>query len=86
MKWLFEIVEEMTGEEVEEFVVFVTGRKRLPWNKFEDFTISLTQKADSLPTANTCNFKLNLGLYENKEIMRRKLEMAIKETEGFHIY
>ncbi|XP_066926348.1 E3 ubiquitin-protein ligase HACE1-like [Clytia hemisphaerica] len=88
IKWFWEVVEDVfTKEEQVELLQFVTGTSRVPWGGFanlagatgsQQFTICRTEgKQDLLPTASTCFNMLKLPDYETKEILEKKIRIAI---------
>ncbi len=80
--WFWQILEDMSEEDKVLFMIFVSGRSRLPHhpNDFNQrFQILLVDgPLDGLPTAQTCFFQLRLPPYTSKRIMTQKLQYAIK--------
>jgi hypothetical protein len=71
-----------------EFLQFVTGSSRVPTEGFEGlqsingpqkFTIQKGVNLNGLPTAHTCFNTLDLPPYPSKEVLYKKLTLAIKE-------
>jgi hypothetical protein len=85
VKWLWEILEEMTEEEKINFIKFCYAQERLPstqdeYNKRQiQFSIKYNNnnKKDLLPRADTCFFFLILGDYTSKEKMKKLIGIAI---------
>ena len=80
--WFWEVLEEMTEEDRVLFMIFVSGRSRLP-NHPMDFNqrfqiLLLDGPLDGLPTAQTCFFQLRLPPYTRKSVMMHKMLYAIK--------
>ena len=82
--WLFEILKDFSQEDLERFTEFVSGRRRLPVDRFKDFTIYIEYKVGILPYSSTCSCKLIMGIVKDKEELRRKLWQAMNECDGFH--
>lgn len=92
--WFWDIVNDMEQEDKALLLQFVTGTSKVPLDGFKGLQgVSGPQKfsihkvpgdTDRLPTAHTCFNQLDLPEYENKEILKERLLMAIREgTEGF---
>ena len=80
--WLWEILDEMSEEEKVLFMIFVSGRSRLPSNPTADLNqrfqiMKVDQPVDGLPTAQTCFFQLRLPPYNSKQIMAERMAYAI---------
>ncbi|MES1903859.1 MAG: putative E3 ubiquitin-protein ligase herc4, partial [Paramarteilia canceri] len=64
---------------------FLTGCTRLPYH-LEGFKMTIHKVRGGehfLPSAHTCVNMLDLPDYSDKETLKSKLYMAIKETDGF---
>jgi len=91
--WFFEVLREMSTKEKESFLSFVWARKSLP-STVAGFEQNFKLQKDSktcdekdqavvdeyLPHASTCFFSLALPKYSSKEVLRRKLLTAIKNS------
>ena len=80
--WLWETLDEMSEEEKVLFMIFVSGRSRLPANPTSDLNqrfqiMKVDQPVDGLPTAQTCFFQLRLPPYTSKRIMAERMLYAI---------
>ena len=80
--WFWQVLEEMSEEDRVLFMIFVSGRSRLP-NHPMDFNqrfqiLILDGPLNGLPTAQTCFFQLRLPPYTSKSIMMQKMLYAIK--------
>jgi E3 ubiquitin-protein ligase HERC1 len=79
--WFWQILEEMSEEDKVLFMIFVSGRSRLPGNPVDfnqRFQVLLVDgPLDGLPTAQTCFFQLRLPPYSSKRIMAKKMSYAI---------
>ena len=88
VKWLWEVLEEMSLEDRIAFLKFVWARSRMPSKSEMSTAFRLQQpsggaaeKPDNyLPCAQTCFFILSLPRYSSKEILRKKLLQAIDCT------
>jgi hypothetical protein len=86
VKWLWEILHEISDEEKIKFIKFCYAQERLPntHEEFEKLQIKFTiksyidkSKIDGFPKADTCFFSLELPEYSSKEIMKAKVIQAI---------
>ncbi|KAI5192661.1 hypothetical protein NECID01_2032 [Nematocida sp. AWRm77] len=81
------ILEEGTEEFRREVLRFITGSSSiqyLPNHVNENIFIEKVDEPDNLPTAHACFRLLVLYSYPTKEALKAKLELALRETEGFH--
>eukprot|EP00106_Octopus_bimaculoides_P008727 XP_014776169.1 PREDICTED: E3 ubiquitin-protein ligase NEDD4-like [Octopus bimaculoides] len=71
---------------------FVTGTSRVPMNGFSEmygsngpqlFTIEKWGTPDQLPRAHTCFNRLDLPPYDTYQELRKKLIVAVENTQGF---
>lgn len=97
IQWLWEVLEELSNSEKAEFIQFVTGSSKVPVEGFkglrgpngiqkvEVVKLNCDSPDERLPQAHTCFFQLDLPEYSSKDILRRKLHLAIKEGKTFHI-
>jgi hypothetical protein len=86
VKWLWEILYEISDEEKIKFIKFCYAQERLPntHEEFEKYQIKFTiksymdkSKKDVFPKADTCFFSLELPDYTSKENMKAKIIQAI---------
>ncbi|KAH0790386.1 E3 ubiquitin-protein ligase UPL4-like isoform X2 [Histomonas meleagridis] len=92
VKMLFDIILEMSNEEQELFIKFVTGSNRLPVGGLKNLNPKLViakrlpaegqSPDDTLPSVMTCTNYFKIPEYSSKEIMKEKLLIAIKECQG----
>lgn len=86
--WLWEILEHQFSEEDRVlFMVFVSGRSRLPANPAADLSqrfqvMKVDKPKDGLPTAQTCFFQLRLPPYSSKAVMAERLLYAIRHCRN----
>ena len=90
---MWEVLEEFTAKERELFLRFVWGRSRLPLTgadftqKFQVIPFNMPRGDNTsidrmLPMSHTCFFQLELPRYSSKEVMKRKLQIAITSCVG----
>ena len=94
IRWFWDIVREMSKEDLARLLMFCTGTSKVPLEGFsalqgmqgpQKFQIHRQHADDSkLPSAHTCFNQLDLHEYSSKEILRERLLYAIVEgCEGF---
>ena len=98
IKWFWECVEEMDNEERALLLQFITGTSKVPIGGFKELpgmdgiqrlsihpVGSANGTADNmLPSAHTCFNQLDLPRYSQKQILKDKLLLAIREcSSGF---
>lgn len=88
IKWFWEIVlDEWTDEQRRKLLSFSTGSDRAPVNglKAMKFFIIKDEVDDDmkLPISHTCFNQLIIPNYSTKDILRKKLQMAIENSTGF---
>ncbi|KAH7350482.1 ubiquitin-protein ligase E3A [Pyrenochaeta sp. MPI-SDFR-AT-0127] len=82
------IVESFTQENCRHLLEFVTASDRVPVTGYESITFNVVRiggEPDSLPSSSTCFGKLYLPQYPDRDTMRRKLELAIQNSQGFGV-
>ncbi len=86
IKWLWEILYEISDSDKVKFIKFCYAQERLPTTQeeYQRSQISFTVKSymdktkkDAFPKADTCFFSLELPEYSNKEVMMKKIIQAI---------
>jgi len=80
------IVESYSQEDVKKLLEFVTASERVPITGFEGMSFVIEWHGgdtELLPTSSTCFGKLYLPEYAGREKMRGKLEVALRNCEGF---
>lgn len=93
---LVSLMSKYTDAERREFLQFITGSPKLPIGGFKSLNPSFTivckpyeapLKADDyLPSVMTCVNYLKLPDYSSEEILKKRLDIAIKEGQGsFHL-
>jgi len=95
IKWFWEFVRSLDQETAAQLLQFTSGSARVPLGGFaalrgvqgiRHFSIGVATEADdgSLPTANTCFNSMKLPAYSSKEVLAKRLLVAIKHgREGF---
>ncbi|EGR34689.1 ubiquitin hect domain family protein, partial [Ichthyophthirius multifiliis] len=93
IKWFWEILESFDQTERASFLQFVTGTSKVPLEGFKQlrgysglqkFQIHKSYDIRKLPVAHTCFNQLDIPEYPLKEILKKKLLLAILEgKEGF---
>lgn len=99
MVWFWEVIEEMTPTQKNQFLKFVTSCSRQPLLGFRALSplpcvhqVRLQEGEENrdvkdlrLPTSSTCMNLLKLPNYKSKEILRSKLLYAIESGAGFEL-
>lgn len=82
IKWFWEWFEQTDENNRFKYLKFVSGRSRLPKSglgfKYRHIiSKAFRENKNNYPTSTTCFFKLNLPIYDNKEIFIDKMQYAI---------
>jgi ubiquitin-protein ligase E3 A len=87
VKMFWEVFRELSPELKKKFLVFTTGTDRAPMGGLGNVVITIRRAENpaGLPVSHTCFSLIELPEYQSKDEMRRKLTVAITETEGFGI-
>eukprot|EP01080_Neovahlkampfia_damariscottae_P004889 gene4889-8483_t len=91
IKYFFELVSEMTNEELKSLLKFITSSSRAPLLGFKDLNPKICIKKttdydlERLPTASTCINLLKLPDYKSKLILKKKLFQAIENGTTFEL-
>ncbi len=85
---LFSILQEWNHDQNQRylklFLKFVTGKRHFPIDEFPMITVEVTGASiDSLPTASTCVDTLRIPEYPSRDIMKEKLELALRNCGTF---
>ena len=86
IKYFWEILLEFNEDEKKHFLSFVTGCDRAPIDGLGSLPITISNGGsdlNQLPSAHTCFNNLILPDYKNKELMKKKIHIAIHYSEGF---
>jgi ubiquitin-protein ligase E3 A len=85
IRLFWEVFDELNDEQKSKFLQFTTGTDRVPIGGLARMPITFAREGaiSRLPISHTCSAVLCLPPYETKEELRKKLMLAINETEGF---
>ena len=86
IKYFWEILLEFNEEEKKKFLSFVTGCDRAPIDGLGSLAITISNGGtdlNQLPSAHTCFNNLILPDYKDKEVLKKKIHIAINYSEGF---
>jgi len=99
--WFWEVIHEMTPAQQKQFLRFMTSCSRQPLLGFsalepapcvqqirlpdEVFATGETEKNVPLPSSSTCMNLLKLPNYRSKELLRKKLLVAVESGAGFEL-
>jgi len=80
-------VEQYNQEDRRHLLEFVTASDRVPVTGYEGITFHIVRHGDAemLPTSSTCFGKLYLPEYKDEQVLRKKLELAIRNSKGFGV-
>ncbi|KAF1941332.1 ubiquitin-protein ligase E3A [Clathrospora elynae] len=82
------VVEQYSQEDCRHLLEFVTASDRVPVTGYESITFDIYRiegAPEKLPSSSTCFGKLYLPGYPDRETMREKLEVAIRNSKGFGV-
>ena len=86
IKWLWEVLDEITDDDKIKFIKFCWGQERLPATNedYEKLQVQFTikpyidkKKIDIFPKADTCFFSLELPEYSSKDKLKNMILTAI---------
>jgi hypothetical protein len=85
VKLFWELFEGFSNEKKLKFLQFTTGSDRAPIGGLKSIKITIQRMGDptKLPSSHTCFFIFGLPDYQNKHVMKNKIDLALSETEGF---
>jgi E3 ubiquitin ligase SMURF1/2/E3 ubiquitin-protein ligase NEDD4 len=95
VKWFWQVLDELSQEDLRGLLMFVTGTDRVPVGGFQNLKTTRGEPARftlepfpysraALPRAHTCFNRMDLPLYKNKAEMKRSIVEVIKNhTFGF---
>ncbi|KAK8888649.1 Ubiquitin-protein ligase E3A [Tritrichomonas musculus] len=85
VKWFWEIFNSYSSEMKRKFLLFTTGSDRAPIGGLAKVIITIQKVNDPniLPVSHTCFNIFSLPNYSKKSDMKKKLEIALTQTEGF---
>jgi hypothetical protein len=82
------IVKQYDLDDRRKLLEFVTASDRVPITGYESMTFVIARNGsdtENLPTSSTCFGKLMLPQYDSREKMKRKLDLAIQNSQGFGV-
>ena len=86
INWLMTVLLSMSQEELQAFLLFVTGSRFPPFGGFVNLrpamTVQRVDASDRLPTSSTCFNLFRLPLYPSMDVLRQRLFTAIQEGAG----
>ena len=87
MKWFWEIVlNEWDDTKRRLLLKFSTGSDRAPINGLKSMKFYIVQEGEDdkrLPSSHTCFNQLLIPKYTSQDVLRKNLETAIENSEGF---
>lgn len=85
VQMFWRVVERYSQEDRRHLLEFVTASDRIPVTGYDGITfiINYSMESDRLPTSSTCFGRLYLPEYQDEEVLRAKLELAIRNSKGF---
>jgi hypothetical protein len=86
IRLFWEVLREFTPAQQRLFLKFCTGSDRVPIRGLKDLGFVIGKNGDDselLPTSHTCFNHLLLPQYKSKEVLRKKLLLAIENCTGF---
>ncbi|KAI5252198.1 hypothetical protein E4T42_03540 [Aureobasidium subglaciale] len=86
VRWFWEVVKAYPQEKQKQLLEFVTASNRVPINGAASLTFVIERsdaETSALPGSSTCFGTLRLPEYESKEILARKLDIALEHSLGF---
>jgi hypothetical protein len=85
IKWFWEIFFALTDEQKKQFLKFSCGTDRVPWGGISQVQLIIQRLPPStdLPSSHTCFNIFSLPKYHSKEVMEKKIKIALQFTEGF---
>ncbi|KAJ3434866.1 hypothetical protein M0812_01990 [Anaeramoeba flamelloides] len=89
MKWLWNIIFSWTKEKQKKFLAFCFGTDRVPIGGLSNLRFTITRggpDSEILPKASTCYGILILPAYSTKEKLKKKIELAIENSQGFGLF
>jgi hypothetical protein len=81
------VAQQFSQEDCRHLLEFVTASDRVPVTGYEGITFVVVRlrNTEMLPTSSTCFGKLYLPDYQDEGEMKRKVELAIRNSKGFGV-
>jgi hypothetical protein len=86
IKWFWEIIFELNEEQKKKFLMFVTGCEKAPIDGLAGLGLIIQKNGNDselLPTSHTCFNVLLIPEYSTKDKLRKKMAIALQNSEGF---
>lgn len=86
IQYFWQILHEFSQTQLENFLEFVTGSRRVPIGGIQEFEFTIQHNGvdnTKLPTASVCFFRLFLPVYKSKKELKDRLLIAIENSTGF---
>jgi ubiquitin-protein ligase E3 A len=87
IQFLWEVFDEFSEDLKKNFLLFITGSPRAPIDGLSSLVITIQKggRTSYLPTAHTCFNSFVLPDYDDKNILKNKLMIALENPFGFEI-
>ncbi|KAK2701452.1 hypothetical protein QYM36_019895 [Artemia franciscana] len=82
IKWFWMYMSQLKTEDLEKLLQFIFGTSKFG-SCYPTLQINKVKIPDALPSAHTCCHILNLPNYNSFDVLKSKMDFAIKETVGF---
>jgi len=84
VKWLWEVLEEFSQDQLTTFYYFVSGSTKVPFGGFKEHAVRIyhNSEKEGLPIAHTCSYAIEIPPYDSKDKLREKLLTAIFDGAG----
>jgi len=82
IKWFWMYMSQLKTEDLEKLLQFIFGTSKFG-SCYPTLQINKVKIPDTLPSAHTCSNILNLPNYNSFDLLKSKMDFAIKETVGF---
>jgi len=86
IKLFWEVAHELDEENKRKLLSFCSGSDRIPIRGLKELTLTISKNGDNqdqLPTSHTCYNHLLLPEYTTKEVLKKRVLIAIQNSEGF---
>jgi hypothetical protein len=75
-KWFWEIFGEMSSEDKQLMLKFMSGNMRI--NQGTKYYINIEGTIDSFPEGHTCGNSMDIPFYSTKELMKQRMQTAFR--------
>ena len=86
VQWFWEVLDELDDKGKKKLLMFCTGSDRVPIRGLGSMRFTISKNgpdSDLLPTSHTCFNHLLLPAYATKAKLKRYLELALENSQGF---